>query len=150
MKYNIIAPHPDDEIIGCFQLLEKCFFNKIIYLPINDDLRETEVEKYCRIFGWDYEILDDKYDLLKLNKDETYFVPSLLDHHPDHKFVNIIMSDFKRGFYTTDMNTEFVKTLSKNEQEMKKILLNTYYPSQKSLWENDYKYFLFEGVVIEI
>jgi hypothetical protein len=48
-------------------------------------------------------------------------------------------------FYNTIMNAPYIHEIK--DPEDKKNCLNIIYPSQKSLWETDYKYFLYEGRV---
>ena len=46
-------------------------------------------------------------------------------------------------FYSTSMNAPYLHEVIDSTQ--KEILLNNVYPSQKSLWEYEKKYILFEG-----
>ncbi|GAF99918.1 unnamed protein product, partial [marine sediment metagenome] len=46
-------------------------------------------------------------------------------------------------FYSIQMNTPYIHEVEAPED--KKRLLDLVYPSQISLWDNDAKYYLFEG-----
>ena len=46
-------------------------------------------------------------------------------------------------FYTTQMNVPYIREVQ--DSGAKKVLLNSVYFGQSSLWEYEHKYFLFEG-----
>ncbi len=50
---------------------------------------------------------------------------------------------FDVTFYNTLMNAPYIHECKNSDGKL--ALLNTVYPDQKSLWEYDHKYFLFEG-----
>ena len=154
-KYTIIAPHPDDEIIGCWRLLEAALIKKVFYLKPINDTRRKELKNVAEYYEFEYECnwLNDIHKQAAFddyNHNEIYLVPSLQDYHPLHKRANAFIYGKRGGIYTTNMNTEYTRELTEQEQQRKRKILNEYYPSQKSLWENNWKYFLFEGTVIEI
>lgn len=149
----IIAPHPDDEIIGAYSLIKKGLIDHVIYLDAT-----PERYGYARLVGKELGFtveLSDYRCLTKilsrnLNDLETiYLVPDISDKHLLHKATNCIarLSGCKLGYYSVDMSASFIKELSKSDQEEKREVLNRFYLDQKSLWENDWKYFLFEGIV---
>lgn len=148
-KVVIIAPHPDDELIGCYKLITSGLVKKIVYVS-NSIERINSADKLCRDFDIQFGLVTNLIALHHLDKNDIYLVPSITDHHPLHRQVNGIMKEYKNGYYSIDMNAEFIKELLPNEQQEKHNLLNRYYPDQKALWENDWKYFLFEGTVIEL
>ena len=149
--YIIIAPHPDDELIGCFSLFRKKLIDSVIYLP-SDNNRLKNASKFMNDMNVDFRMTNLSNIDKILTDNVIYLVPSLNDNHPLHKQVNIMFKSFNvpLGYYTTDMNTEYIHELSKEDLEIKKELLNKYYSDQKSLWEFDYKYFLFEGIVYDL
>ena len=152
MEYIIIAPHPDDELIGCFTLFKRHLVKKVIYIE-SSGVREREAENFCSDNNVTRTFLKKPKDILNLieEKDCIYMVPSINDHHPLHKIINaFVKSKFRHGLYSIDMNTEFIKELHPVLQKEKREWLNKYFPSQKSLWENDWKYFLFEGTMREV
>lgn len=146
-----ISCHADDEIIGCFRLLRDNKIKEIIYVDVTDKRRLFEIAKLSKDLNIPYKILTPKLlmEFIQQNEDEIYLVPSNLDVHPTHRKCHGITIGYKRGLYTTNMNTEYTIELSPVDMKQKKEWLNKYYPSQKSLWENDWKYFLFEGIVFE-
>jgi len=152
-KICIIAPHPDDEIIGCSRLFMSKSVDTVLYISDGATiLRLEELENFCCSLGVknDFCSSDDLLKHLKKYKKYRIFVPSAKDHHPLHRKINGMTIGMSRGIYSIDMNTEYVKELSEEDKKIKLEWLNKYYPSQKSLWENDWKYFMFEGTVLEI
>ena len=153
MKITLICPHIDDDLIGNFQLFSEDVIENIIYLTWTKE-RKKEAEAFCESMKISCKFMEiDRLitDLLTdTYNDKILFVPSVLDNHPFHKQVNQLVKFFHPfvGYYSIDMNTEWVYELPKSEQEEKRRWLNKYYPSQKSLWEQNYKYFLFEGHVV--
>ncbi len=153
MKIIIIAPHPDDEIIGCYSLLKSRGIHRIIYIDAS-----TERLGYANLLGDEFGFKVNKMDfsdlggyLSKLDDDVLVLVPDNTDRHPLHKAINAIakMSYCRLGYYSIDMKSSFDRELSKSDQQEKRAMLNKYYPDQSSLWESNWKYFLFEGVVID-
>jgi len=150
MSTIIVAPHPDDEIIGCFEVLNKAKSVVIIYSPINDLKRQEEVLK-----------LKDKYENIKMqmfqynipsnflnSENQFYFPDPVYEIHPKHREIGMAGELFARAgfdvtFYNTNMNAPYIHEVE-NWQE-KESTLNEIYPSQKSLWEYEKKYVLFEG-----
>lgn len=151
----IIAGHPDDELIGCCGLIKRRMIDLVVYL-------DAPMERLGRAFQVGEEFgfkansigFKDLYAFLTRipdRRESICFVPDVADRHLLHKAINLTarMSGCRLGYYTTDMNTGYTKELLVNEQEEKRKILNKFYPDQRSLWENDWKYFLFEGVVYD-
>jgi len=84
-----------------------------------------------------------------INENSVFYFPDpVYETHPIHRQYGMMGEQFAREgfdvtFYTTNMNAPYIheSTLVKEKEE----LLNNVYPSQKSLWEYDKKYILFEG-----
>jgi len=150
MKFVIISPHPDDELIGCFTLLRSKKIEKVYYIR-SDTKRHVEAQILSRKMGFKLEFITLN-DFTKLPDTFTYLVPDFQDHHPLHKIVNSLakISFTSLGYYTTDMNTSYVRELPSKLQREKKEMLNKFYPSQKSLWKYEHKYFLFEGIIYDL
>lgn len=151
----VIAPHADDEIIGCYSLIKKGLIDEVVYLDVTPE-RYRLARSAGRELGFRVRVVEykDFQNFLYVNLNgwqATLLVPDIADRHLLHKAVNcaVRLSGCKLGYYTVDMNTGYTKELSKVDQQEKRVALNKYYPDQKSLWENDWRYFLFEGVVFE-
>lgn len=148
----IIAPHPDDEIIGCYSLIKKGWIDTVLYIDPSPS-RFALAQKAGGALLFTVGLLEFRqlYAYLEKNPEHTYLVPDVTDNHPLHKAINLVgrMAGVKLGYYTTDMNTGYVKELSMADMQDKRLVLNKYYPDQSSLWENDWKYFLFEGIVLD-
>lgn len=141
MSRNVIlAPHLDDEIIGCFSILKK---GDIVFY-FKDDYRAVDLNR--RGYPWTYEFLgEDEYpDLLP---DDVLYIPSRYDYHPLHRVVNRIAVDIKHShkmWYSVEMNTPW---LQEEEHPKEKLdLFQKMYPREvESICKND-KYFLFKSI----
>ena len=150
----IIAPHADDELIGCYSLIKRKLIHSVWYI----DSPPARFE-YAKKAGEELGFFTSEVDFRDLhtalwgsnNTLTTFLVPDIADNHLLHKAVNCIgrLSGAKLGYYTTDMNTGYVRELSEDDKREKREVLNRFYPDQSSLWERDWKYFLFEGVVYD-
>lgn len=148
MDYVILAPHIDDEFIGCYRLLCEHKIKKVIYFF---DLTEERIKeakfvsenyKFEPIFCNDIENLNSH-----ISDSDVLLVPNIKDNHIHHKKINMIAKKLKNKklYYSADMNTKF-DVLSESIKNCKKDLLTYYYPSQEKLFENE-KYFLFESLL---
>jgi hypothetical protein len=147
----IIAPHPDDEIIGVYEELEKKD-NRIIviYDGETDQKRREEALKLREYFiNVKFQLFQTTIPQPYLQKSNIFFLPDpYFEIHPDHRRWGFIGEQMARGgfnvvFYSTIMSAPYIHKV-KDPLE-KKSTLEKVYPSQKSLWEYDYKYFIFEG-----
>lgn len=148
MKYSIIAPHPDDDLIGCYRQIINGNVHDIVYVEKVSDERKEEAIKLCTDYKIAYSFLDGDVSWLYKCVGLNFLIPSPCDEHPLHKLVYYTMSRLYKNIsvYSTYMKGDwFVKELK--VPIAKRDALNKYYPSQKSLWETDWKYFLFEGLV---
>ncbi len=147
----IVAPHPDDEIIGCYSYLinNRC---DIIYTSSIDSYRKKETENLSIHLGKEYigdQIYNSEIPDELIQMENLYLFPDPINEiHPDHRRQGHIGEEFIRDgfdviFYSTIMNVAWVNL--QKQFENKKLLLNKCYPSQKSLWKYEHKYFLFEG-----
>jgi hypothetical protein len=152
---TIIAPHPDDEVIGCYSLLEENDVGRVVYVTHDGQPeRYEEVRNLADFYGFeavmfeDFEEFDETMGEMVYRDDEVV-VPNINDEHQLHKQVNRWAKqnlDWNQlEFYTIDKNVD--REFIGNEMaEEKRDLLNSFYPSQSKLWEHDDKYVLFEGI----
>lgn len=155
----ILAPHPDDEVIGCFSVLndvsKKNDIDYVVYFFRGSDVRRDEAIKsskhfkFISIFVTPSTMLDNEvlYELYENDRIDTLYIPSIKDMHPLHQQVNKlsnVMNAKKKIYYTTDKNIDY-KVLGRRRVGMKRDILNKIYKSQRKLWEHDEKYILFEG-----
>ena len=145
----IIAPHPDDEIIGCYEIL-KSESSIIIY----DGETETKRrEQALKLKEFNDKISAQLFQMNVpsnfLNQETTFYFPDpIYELHPLHRRWGSLGEQLARGkfdvvFYTTNMNAPYIHEV--DDSNMKEEILNQVYPDQKSLWEYDKKYVLFEG-----
>lgn len=142
----IVAPHADDEIIGCFENLTR---NPIIIY--SDDIileRKMETKELLKYRNIKAQLFLRSIPSTFLNQNHEFFIPDpVYEIHPKHReWGHIGESMFRAGldvtFYTTTMQAPYIHEVI---EIGKKDLLDIVYPSQKSLWEFDHKYYLFEG-----
>lgn len=103
----ILAPHADDEWIGCSRALQRSekstvyYFNFLgkNYSSANEKTRLEEIRKLSKIFSFELiisENREDYSDFQKLITDKNYsavFIPFPLDWHPEHIKVNDIAQE---------------------------------------------------------
>lgn len=150
----IIAPHVDDEVIGCYSLLAAGNIEKVIYITDFEELttdREAEALAASKMFGFTpiFCTLDTVHHHTRLNS--VLYIPNINDNHPHHKAVNKYIRS-RRGFggsdliyYSIDMNRS-PTLLSPEDRASKLNALQKLYPSQSALFESDAKYYLFESI----
>jgi hypothetical protein len=148
----IVAPHCDDELIGCYEIITKGEDTAIVFTEKMTKERQEEALK-----------LREEYDNIKWYFFTNEVPPALVDkenifYFPDPKFEihpAHVMSGFKGmemlfkhklkvKFYTINMKAPYIHELGA-EAENKKSLLDKIYPSQKDLWGMDHGLYLFEG-----
>ena len=148
----LVSPHADDELIGAYSLIKSGQIDKVVYLDTPPE-RFKLAERVGDDFGFMGQTIDIRqlFDIMIPEEDNVWFIPDIMDSHLLHKAANCIgrLSGCRLGYFTINMNTGYIKELSAKDKEEKRAVLNKYYPDQSSLWENDWKYFLFEGVVSE-
>jgi len=150
--HYIVAPHCDDEIIGCSEILNNELNSVIImYSSSADQARREEAIK-----------LREHYHNLKAQLFQKSIAPTMLSNpnitfhfpnpvteiHPLHRELGAVGEAMAREgkdviFYTTIMNVPYIHEI--DSPENKEYMLNKIYPSQKSLWEYEKKFILFEG-----
>ena len=150
----IIAPHVDDEVIGCYELLAANSIDKVIYITDFGEVtgpRKLEALKcavrfkfkaiFCTLADIDQHLVPNC----------NVYVPSIKDLHPHHKLVNLFVhrlpcrSKLYMKFYSVEMNFA-PRLLDENVREAKLDALTTLFPSQAALFNSDAKYWLFESI----
>lgn len=148
----IIAPHPDDEIIGVYEEL-KNDENRItiIYGGEVEQKRRSEALKLRSILSTiKNQLFQISIPQPFLQKSNRFFFPDpYFEVHPDHRLWGFVGEQLARQgfdviFYSVAMNTPYIHRLG-DEAKNKEELLNKIYPSQSDLWKYDKKYVLFEG-----
>ena len=142
----ILAPHVDDEVIGCYSLFTDGYdrVKQVIYFYDLTDNRKDEAIEASKFFKFDASF--DGYDAI-IDKDAILCVPNISDAHPHHKAVNQYAKTLsnEKLYYSVDMNRDFV-VLDEADQKFKLTMLRQIYPSQVKLFESDAKYHLFESI----
>jgi len=146
----IVAPHPDDEIIGCYEFLTKKGNQPIIiYGPDTDSKRREEVTKLRQFTEVKAQLFQASIPTNLLTKDNLLLFPDpIYETHPLHRHYGMMGENAARQgmdviFYSTNMRAPYIHEVI--FPDVKKTLLNSVYFSQSSLWEYNHKYFLFEG-----
>lgn len=147
----IIAPHPDDEIIGCFEQIKNPTNQLVIIYSGDTDAkrRESVLKLKKTIPNLKIQLFQQTIPQTFLNVQHKFFFPDpVYEHHPKHREWGFMGEQLARNgfdvtFYNTTMNAPYIHEVVKPDD--KKYLLNKIYPDQKALWEFNHKYYLFEG-----
>ena len=150
----IIAPHVDDEVIGCYELLAANSIDKVIY--ITDFGEVTEPRKLEALACADrFKFKAIFCSLSEVNqhllRNCNVYVPSIKDLHPHHKHVNVFIHQMpcrpkvNLQFYSVEMNFA-PRLLDEDVRTAKLDALTTLFPSQAALFNSDAKYWLFESI----
>ncbi len=146
-KYVIIAPHADDEIIGCYEFLLSGLVESVLF---NTRQGEVEAIPSSEHFGFRIGSIDELADLA-LNENLILLFPDhTYETHPDHRKLGSLGEDIWRAgqaviFYSTNMLSPYIHEASSPLN--KRHCLNMLYTNKSTLWQYDNKYFLFEGYI---
>jgi len=145
-EHVIIAPHADDECIYCYEILitKKPI---IIYTEPMSKERQQEALSLKNHVEIKAQFFLNNIPSHILNPDSIFYMPDpYFEKHFAHRAWGAIGESMARKgmnviFYSLDAPYihEVMNPGGKNE------LLDKVYPSQKSLWEWEKKYVLFEG-----
>ena len=145
----IIAPHADDELIGCYKILaDEDVRPVIIYTEEMSKERQEEVKGIREHFTIKGQMFCRSIPPQFLNPTTTFYFPGPDELHPAHRAQAAVGEALARQglnviFYTTNMNVPYIR--EEKDPEKKKSFLNLIYQSQSDLWKYDHKYFLFCG-----
>jgi hypothetical protein len=143
MNTLIVAPHIDDELIGCYSVLTKKQPGQKVFVLFLNELtpeRQEEAAIAGHALGFTPCYNEPPCELFF----DQIYVPSIRDWHAAHKEVNRTWRGSATHFYSVDMQHGIY--LGAEDSAKKKALLDTFYPSQKQLWETNAKYWLFEDI----
>ena len=148
MNKICFAPHPDDELIGIFSLLQNKEISDVYFFFDCDETRKKEAEASAKEFGFTSHFVSIN-DSIEIGKDTIIYVPSAHDIHFQHKAVNryakVNYNPSQLRYYSIDMNRK-PKPLNIKNRARKSLLCNTLYPSQRRLFTSSEKYHLFEDI----
>lgn len=148
----IFAPHVDDEVIGCWKILNAQSVSDVYYFFDASSKRCDEALACAAKFGFTPHFVTDATELTSINfSGKTLHIPNIKDAHIQHKMVNYIgrklpCTDMR--FYSIDMNVQF-NVLTSTEQREKRADLLELFPSQEKLLTSTDKYFLFESSLVK-
>lgn len=150
-KIVIVAPHCDDCLIGCYEIIRDNPDNPpvILYVGNPPQERRDEALKLRDHTDITMQMFCNSIPPIFLNPSTQFYFPDpSTEIHPLHRIwgsqgENMLRNRMNVIFYTTNMNVPYIHEVENSQK--KEDLLNEIYPSQKSLWEYDKKYILFEG-----
>ena len=143
----IIAPHADDEMIGCFTILKRAYARNeriVIFCPQDVGIPNLLVEQYR---GCVSRVSEIPSGIKTVHAPDPFH-----EFHPEHRQWGMwAESLWRKGqadrvcFYTVNMQAPYTVVLPKKVSVFKRELLDLYYPEKSDLWKDDHKYWLFEG-----
>ena len=145
----IVAPHPDDEIIGCYEVLKRGESPIIIYGGNTPSERREEVKNIRKFFDIKVQLFQNSIPPNLIQPENIFYFPNHTDeYHLEHRAYGFQGESLARQgmnvtFYTTLMNVPYIHEVV--DPKDKKMYLESCYPSQADLWIHEHKYFLFEG-----
>jgi hypothetical protein len=152
-KTIIVAPHPDDELIGCYEVIKKTAKHSknpiVIFGGETEPDRRKETANLGKFFSLTAVLFQNSMPSNLLEKKNIFYYPDpSYEIHPLHRAYgfqgeSMARAGFNVIFYNTIMNAPYIHEVE--DPKDKKMYLESCYPSQSDLWKYDHKYFLFEG-----
>jgi len=148
----IIAPHVDDEVIGCYDILNNPK-NKCIIVYSDFDITAKRANEMLAVKN-EFENIMMFYRAREIpqmmldGKHLLHFPDPHFETHPDHKLIgNKGMELFHKGlpifFYSVNMEAPYIYKVKDPGDKQGKM--NMLFQSQKEMWAYEAKYYLFEG-----
>jgi len=146
----IIAPHADDEIIGCYEVLLTKRVGHVCF-PTQKAIEEAQTS--ASLFGFVPMRIEDLPKMVTPGDARyTFFAPDHNhDYHPEHRRLGqwaefqLVRNGFDTYLYNVRMNAPYIREVKSPEDKQR--ALNTAYPDKADLWAYDHRFFLFEGQV---
>ncbi len=144
-SYVILAPHVDDEVIGCWRLLKSGQVKAVIYYYDLSSTRFAEARECANLFEFELHGVGED---VQQYRDKILVVPNIADHHPHHKQVNLDAQTFAntKCYYSVSMNVK-MDVLEPWEQEEKRETLYRLFPSQRKYFDDHAECYLFESLL---
>jgi LmbE family N-acetylglucosaminyl deacetylase len=154
MIISIWAPHPDDEIIGCYSILNRKHhiddLHVLYFTSILSDREDPGIARACATFGFRFQFAAYR-NVDGAGPQDIVLAPDPeSDFHPLHRLVGRVAQHlFREGkikrliHYTTTMLTPYVQEVP--DPAGKRSALDYCYREKADLWTSDHRYFLFEG-----
>ena len=150
MHHVIIAPHPDDEVIGCYEVLRREEEIIIIYSADSDPKRRKEAMRLKEfVDGIKVQMFQNSIPMAMVNSDHKFYFPDpVYETHPKHREMGMTGELYARSgidvtFYNTIMNAPYIH--EGKDVIGKEYVLDEVYRSQSDMWKFEKKYILFEG-----
>lgn len=149
---SIWAPHADDEIIGCSQLLLRSRReDQDLNIYCATDWAHPGLVGLASRFHFAVRGSPGHFGALRPVDWGVVLAPDPFeDPHPLHQELgHLALQWFRENrierliFYTTVMRAKYIFEVP--DPQWKRELLEEFYPDKRSLWETQHKYFLFEG-----
>jgi LmbE family N-acetylglucosaminyl deacetylase len=156
----IIAPHADDELVGCYQLIKKYPGSMTIFYcgltgtndsPVNRKTRGSEIKAFCEnsainLFTVEGDLQKSLLHTIKTLSPSVILLPPLIDWHTEHRLTHLLLynalkeQDIKPQIFMYQISVPHwekqithTMPITKNQQTRKWKNFNHFYASQKNM-----------------